>query len=128
MAEGFLREMGRGRVEAASAGTRPKEGVHPLALAVMAERGIDISGQRSKGLDPEMAARMDLVVTVCDRAAAECPVFPPSIRTLHWPIEDPTAAPGDEAARLAAFRAARDAIEKRVRDLLEEQGSAVPRG
>ena len=119
MAEGFLREMGGGRLEAASAGTRPREGVHPLAVAVMAERGIDISGQRAKGLDSEMAARMDLVVTVCDRAAAECPVFPAPIRTLHWPIEDPAAAPGDAAARLAAFRAARDAIEKGVRDLLE---------
>lgn len=119
MAEGFLREMGRGRVEAASAGTRPKEGVHPLAVAVMAERGIDISGQRAKGLAPAMAARMDLVVTVCDRAATECPVFPAPIRTLHWPIDDPAAAPGDAAARLAAFRAARDEIEKRVRDLLE---------
>ena len=119
MAEGFLREMGRGRVAAASAGTRAKETVHPLAVAVMAERGIDISGQRAKGLDPEMAARMDLVVTVCDRAAAECPVFHSPIRTLHWPIEDPAAAPGDATARLAAFRAARDAIEKSVRDLLE---------
>ena len=106
MAEGFLREMGQGRVDAASAGTRPREGVHPLAVAVMAERGIDVSGQQAKGLDPAMAARMDLVVTVCDRAAAECPVFPP-------------AAPGDEATRLAAFRAARDAVEKSVRDLLE---------
>ena len=119
MAEGFLREMGGGRLEPASAGTRPKEGVHPLAVAVMAERGIDISGQRVKGLDRAMAARMDLVVTVCDRAAAECPAFPPPIRTLHWPIEDPAAAPGDAAARLAAFRAARDAVEKSVRDLLE---------
>jgi len=119
MAEGFLREMGGGRLEAASAGTRPKEGVHPLAVAVMAERGIDISGQRAKGLDPAMAARMDLVVTVCDRAAAECPLFPPPIRTRHWPIEDPAAAQGDAAARLAAFRAARDAIEQSVRALLE---------
>ncbi len=119
MAEGFLREMGGGRLEAASAGTRPRGGVHPLAVAVMAERGIDISGQRAKGLHPAVAARMDLVVTVCDRAAAECPVFPPPVRTLHWPIEDPAAAPGDEAARLAAFRAARDAIEQSVRDLLE---------
>ena len=119
MAEGFLREMGQGRVEAASAGTRPREGVHPLAVAVMAERGISISGQQAKGLDPAMAARMDLVVTVCDRAAAECPVFPPTVRTIHWPIEDPAAAPGDEATRLAAFRAARDAVEKSVRDLLE---------
>ena len=119
MAEGFLREIGRGRVEAASAGTRPKEGVHPLAVAVMAERVIDISGPRAKGLDPAMAARVDLVVTVCDRAAAECPVFPPPVRTLHWPIEDPAAVPGDAAARLAAFRAARDAIERSVRDLLE---------
>ncbi|MCI0371650.1 MAG: arsenate reductase ArsC [candidate division NC10 bacterium] len=119
MAEGFLREMGEGRVDAASAGTRPREGVHPLAVAVMAERGIDISSQRAKGLDPAMAARMDLVVTVCDRAAAECPVFPPSIRTFHWPIDDPAAAPGDAAARLAAFRAARNTIERSVRDLLE---------
>lgn len=119
MAEGFLREMGGGLIEAASAGTRPREGVHPLAVAVMAERGIDISGQRAKGLDPVMAARMDLVVTVCDRAAAECPVFPPPVRTLHWPIDDPAAAPGDPAARLAAFRAARDTIEQSVRDLLE---------
>jgi len=119
MAEGFLRAMGAGRVKVASAGTHPKEGVHPLAVAVMAERGIDISGQQAKGLDPETAARMDLVVTVCDRAAAACPVFPPPVRTLHWPIDDPAAAPGDAAARLAAFRAARDAVEKSVRDLLE---------
>lgn len=119
MAEGFLREMGAGRVKVASAGTHPKEGVHPLAVAVMAERGVDISGQRAKGLDPAVAARMDLVVTVCDRAAAECPVFPPPVRTLHWPVDDPAAAPGDPAARLAAFRAARDAIEQSVRDLLE---------
>ena len=119
MAEGFLREIGGGQVEAASAGTRPREGVHPLAVAVMAERGIDISRQRAKGLDPTMAARMDLVVTVCDRAAAECPVFPPPVRKLHWPVDDPAAAPGDAAVRLAAFRAARDAIEQSVRDLLE---------
>jgi arsenate reductase len=118
MAEGFLRAMGAGRVKVASAGTHPKAEVHPLAVAVMAERGIDISGQQPKGLDPETAARMDLVVTVCDRAAAACPVFPPAVRTLHWPIDDPAAAPGDAAARLAAFREARDLIERRVRDLL----------
>ncbi len=124
MAEGFLREMGGGRLEAASAGTRPRGGIHPLAVAVMAERGISISGQQAKGMDPAMAARMDLVVTVCDRAAAECPVFPPPVRMLHWPIEDPAAAPGDEATRLAAFRAARDEIEQSVRDLLESLPAA----
>ena len=114
MAEGFLREMGGGRLEAASAGTRPRGGIHPLAVAVMAERGISISGQQAKGLDPAMAARMDLVVTVCDRAAAECPVFPPTVRTIHWPIEDPAAFRGSREAALQKFREARDEISGRL--------------
>jgi arsenate reductase (thioredoxin) len=117
MAEGFARHYGQGRVEAHSAGVEPSR-LNPVAVAVMQEKGIDISGHRSKGFDWDLARQMDVVVTVCGHANESCPVLPPEVTRLHWPLEDPAAATGTEAEISAKFREIRDQIEVRVRDLV----------
>lgn len=115
MAEGLLRDLAGERMDVWSAGSRPSV-VNPLAIAAMRERGIDISGQRSKHLDEFRDQPFDEVITVCDNAAETCPIFPGPARRIHWSFPDPAAAEGDEAARLAMFRDVRDAIEARLRE------------
>jgi arsenate reductase len=122
MAEGLLRHLSGGRVEVASAGTDPR-GVHPLAVRVMAEWGIDISHHASKHLDRFSGAPFDWVITVCDRAKEACPIVS-GARTVHWSIPDPAEERGSEEAALAAFRAARDMLHARIRRFLDELGSA----
>jgi len=117
MAEGFVRHFGEGRIEAYSAGMEPSR-LNPFAVAVMQEKGIDISHQRSKAFDENLARRMDVVVTVCGNADERCPVLPPEVKRLHWPLEDPAAAKGSEAEILEEFRGVRDQIEEKVRDLV----------
>ena len=117
MAEGLLRARGGKRYMVFSAGTHPRA-VHPLAVKAMAELGIDISeasGYRAKGIE-EFANEppMDLVVTVCDEAAEECPYFPNARKQWHWSFPDPSAATGSEEERLTVFRQVRDAIAERI--------------
>jgi arsenate reductase len=117
MAEGLLRARGGERYVAFSAGTHPRS-VHPFAVQVMGEIGIDISeaaGYRAKSLGEFLGQpAMDLVVTVCDEAAEECPFFPGARHQEHWGFPDPSAVTGTEAERLAAFRSVRDGIAKRI--------------
>ncbi len=113
MAEGFARRVLGATHRVASAGIAPGR-VHPLAIAVMAEAGVDISGQTSKAIDPALLRQAALVVTLCGDADERCPVTPPGVRRLHWDLPDPARAEGDEAARLAVFRAVRDDIRARV--------------
>jgi len=123
MAEGLLRARGGGRFEAMSAGTHPRD-VHPLAIRAMREIGIDIgaaAGHRAKGLDEFAGRPIDLVVTVCDDAAEECPFFPGARRQEHWGFPDPSAATGTEEERLAAFRRVRDAIAARIDEFQADQ-------
>jgi arsenate reductase len=117
MAEGWARQLGNGRVKAASAGIEA-HGRNPRAVAVMEEAGIDISQQESTVVTDGMIAAADVVVTVCGNADEHCPVLPPATSKLHWPLTDPAAATGNEAEIMAQFRATRDEIEGRVRDLL----------
>lgn len=117
MAEGILRHLGGAAVEVHSAGTVATR-VHPLAVAAMAEKGIDVSGQRSKHLDELSGQDFDFVVTVCDNARESCPVFPGAPERIHWSIADPSAVEGDEATRLRAFRTAADELMTRIRYLL----------
>ncbi|MGH2504671.1 MAG: arsenate reductase ArsC, partial [Ktedonobacterales bacterium] len=108
---------------ASSAGTRPG-GIHPLAIRAMSELGIDISeaaGHRSKGLDTYTGQRFDLVVTVCDSAAEECPYFPGAQRQEHWSFPDPSTATGSEEQRMEAFRRVRDAIGARIDAFLDAE-------
>lgn len=122
MAEGFCRALAREEVEVHSAGTRPA-GVHPRAVAIMKQRGIDISGQGSRSLF-EFQGVPDLVITLCADAAGSCPEFSAATRTMHWPIADPVRATGSEAEVMAAFRTARGEIELRVRRMLQQRGLA----
>jgi len=110
--------------EAYSAGTEPASHVHPLAIQVMAELGIDISRQRPKAVDEFRDAEFDLVITVCDNAASTCPLWLGRGRMMHAGFPDPAAAGGSEAERLAVFRQVRDGLRQEVFRYLEE-GSAA---
>lgn len=114
MAEGLLRARAGDHIDVYSAGTRPSV-VNPLAIEAMQERGIDISGHRSKHLDEFRAQPFDYVITVCDSAAETCPIFPGKAERVHWSFPDPAAVQGPEAERLAAFRQVRDDIERHLR-------------
>ena len=92
--------------------------MNPFAVAAMQEKGIDISHQRSKVFDEGLARRMDVVVTVCGNADKRCPILPPEVKKLHWPLEDPAAPKGTEAEVLAKFREIRDQIKARVLELV----------
>ena len=118
MAEGWARWFGQPLFEVQSAGIEC-HGKNPRAIAVMKEAGLDISGQESTRVTDEMLARADLVVTVCGHADEHCPVLPPGTRKEHWPLPDPARAEGSEEEIMAVFRASRDDIRQRVKDLLE---------
>ncbi len=117
MAEGFARAMAGDRAGVASAGIEA-HGQNPRAVAVMREAGVDISEQQSTRVDDDMLAAADLVVTVCGHADEHCPVLPPGVRRIHWPLPDPARATGEEAEIMRQFRAVRDDIRRRVEDLL----------
>lgn len=116
MAEGWLRALSGSRIVVRSAGTHPSA-LHPLAIQVMAEVGIDIGYQQAKHVDDLEDLAAAVVVTVCDIAREECPVWLRAAAQLHWSIPDPASVP-DEEARLAAFRAVRDDLRERVNGLL----------
>jgi arsenate reductase len=120
MAEGLLRDLGRGRVEVASAGVSPTV-VRPEAIAVMKEIGIDISDHRSKSVDEFKAEPFDYVITVCDNANRNCPIFPGTSRRIHWSIDDPAAVEGDEKTKLEAFREARDDLRERLGEFITSE-------
>jgi arsenate reductase len=119
MAEGLWRKLGGSEWEAVSAGSDPSGYVQPLAIRAMQEVGVDLGDARSKSAAEFADHAFDLVVTVCDHARESCPAFPGAARTLHWPFEDPSDAPGSEPERLAEFRRIRDRIEARIRRFLE---------
>ena len=113
MAEGLLRHMGGTRYEVFSAGTRPA-GVNRFAIEVMREKGIDISKQRSKSVAEFTGQQFATVITVCDRAAEECPIFPGAPQRAHWSLPDPAAVSGTGEEKLGAFRKVRDELERRI--------------
>lgn len=123
IAEGLLRARGGDHYVVFSAGTHPRS-VHPLAIQAMREIGIDISeaaGYRAKSLEEFIGQPpMDLVVTVCDEAAEECPFFPGARHQEHWGFPDPSAVSGSETERLAAFRSVRDQIAARITTFIDQ--------
>lgn len=112
IAEGLLRALAGNRFEVLSAGNSPSV-VNPLAIAAMDERGIDIRAQRSKSVAEFLGQSFDYVITVCDNAAENCPVFPGKAERMHWSLPDPAAVSGTDEERLAAFRAVRAELERR---------------
>jgi len=124
MAEALLKRYTGDRFEIRSAGLEPGV-LHPLTRRVMAEIGIDTASQYAKGLDQFLGkVEFDYLITVCDKAARNCPFFPGAGIRLAWSFEDPAAlaASGDEAAALAKFRQVRDQIDARIQAWLREQG------
>lgn len=118
IAEGWAKRIGGDSVVVQSAGIEA-HGKNPRAIEVMQEIGIDISGQESTIVDDTMLQNVDVVVTVCGHADEQCPVLPPGISKLHWPLTDPAKATGTEEEIMIEFRATRDEIEGRVNELLE---------
>lgn len=107
-----------GKVQASSAGTEPSR-VHPMAVAVMWELGIDIFNHRSKSVDEFAGEKFDFVITLCDQAAETCPVFFGGRQRLHMGFPDPAAVMGSEEERLAAFRKVRDQIREQIIEFLK---------
>jgi arsenate reductase len=118
MAEGLLRNLAGDRFEVASAGVAPTQ-VRQEAITVMRELGIDISHHHSKSVDEFVNQPFDYVITVCDNANEQCPVFAANTKRIHWSFEDPAAAQGDEQSRLAVFRRVRDEILHQLRLFVE---------
>lgn len=112
MAEGFLREAAGDLFEVGSAGTKPAGSVHPQAIKVMGEVGIDISAQKSEGLDGYLEAGIDTLITVCEEADAACPALAEQVRRYHWRFDDPAAFTGADEAVTARFREVRDEIRR----------------
>ena len=121
MAEGILRASTGDHLDVQSAGSDPAGHVHPLAVRVMEEIGIDISHHRSKHLDEFISQDIETVITVCGNADVACPVFPGQVNRLHWPFDDPAKANGDEEAQLAVFRRVRDEIRARFEGYATER-------
>lgn len=134
IAEALAEHRSAGAVQARSAGSHPKA-LHPNAVRVMAERGIDIAGRRSKPLHRFARSRFDLVVTLCDKVREVCPELPGAPVAVHWSMADPSAggdrgaaADGDVEATYPAFRAVAEEIETRVALLLAELGAPTTQG
>ncbi len=114
MAEGLLRAKAGDRFEAFSAGLEPQP-VRPEAVSVMAEIGIDIRDQVSKDVAQYLGqVHFGYLVTVCDQASANCPIFPGVSQRLHWSLDDPAAEAGTEQQRLAVFRRVRDELSSLI--------------
>ena len=118
MAEGLVNHDLAGQVQAFSAGVRPSR-VNPRAIQVMAELGIDIRHHRSKSVDDLAGEQFDLVITVCNQAQEQCPIFPGETEVIHVGFPDPAQATGSEAEIMAAFRQGRDGMRQQLMPLLQ---------
>ncbi len=121
MAEALLRKHAGDEFEVFSAGFEPSS-IHPYVYKVMEEVGLDLEGQRSKGVDEFFnKVYFGILITVCEKAEERCPTFPGLGERHYWPIEDPVAVEEAEEEKLAAFRRARDQIERHILNWLESR-------
>jgi len=120
MAEGLVRYFMGDRIDVESAGVMPSN-VHPDAIDVMSEMGIDISNQRSKHVDEFAGQDIDLVITLCSYAKAVCGIFPWAKEQVHMGLEDPISAVGSRGDRLEAYRRTRDDIRSQILPFVEER-------
>jgi arsenate reductase len=120
MAESLVNHDLAGTVQAWSAGVQPSR-VNPRAIQVMAELGIDISRHRSKSVAELADATFDLVITLCDQAQQQCPIFPGDTEVMHVGFPDPARVTGTEAEIMATFRQVRDALRNQLVPLLKEK-------
>ena len=118
MAEALAAQLSNGAVRAASAGSQPKP-LHPNAVRVMRERGIDLAGRRSKHLGEFAGERFDYVISLCDRVREVCPEFPGAPELIHWSIPDPAREPGTDEETLPAFDRTATELSARIDFLIE---------
>lgn len=111
LAEGILRSAAGDMLNVESAGSKPAGHVHPLAIQVMKEIGIDISGHRSKHMEEFLHQPVETVITVCGKADQACPMFPGQVNRYHWGFDDPAHATGSDEEKLMVFRRVRDEIK-----------------
>ncbi|MDO9087192.1 MAG: arsenate reductase ArsC [Anaerolineaceae bacterium] len=119
MGEGLLKHLAGDLFEVFSAGTTPST-LNPYAVLAMAEMGIDIREQFSKSLNEFLNQKFDYVITVCDRAAETCPIFPGPAQRIHWGFPDPAVVEGDHNQKLAAFIQVRDSILHQLKKWLDQ--------
>lgn len=112
LAEGILRAAAGDLLNVVSAGSKPAGYVHPMAIQVMQEIGIDIAGHTSKHMNEFLGGRVETVITVCGHADQACPMFPGQVNRHHWPFDDPAHATGTDEEKLAVFRRVRDEIRR----------------
>ncbi|MBC7366074.1 MAG: arsenate reductase ArsC [Undibacterium sp.] len=112
LAEGLLRAAAGDLFEVVSAGSKPAGYVHPMAVKVMEEIGIDISGHRSKHMSEFLDRDVETVITVCGHADQACPIFPGQVSRHHWPFDDPAHAKGTEEELREVFRRVRNEIRR----------------
>ena len=124
IAEALAERLSGGTVSAASAGSKPKP-LHPNAVRVMRERGIDLDGRRSKHLDEFAAERFDYVISLCDRVRETCPEFSGGPDLIHWSIPDPAREPGNNDETLPAFERTADELAARIPFLLDRIASTA---
>ncbi|HWP82740.1 MAG TPA: arsenate reductase ArsC [Bacteroidota bacterium] len=120
ISEGLFRRLGGKEFEVHSAGTHPAGYIHPLAIETMKERGIDITSQKSKSLSLYVGQSFDYVITVCDDAYQECPVFPGAGKQIHWSTPDPSFEPGGLEKQREAFRKTITTLETRIKELIAQ--------
>ena len=120
MAEGLLRHLAGDRFVSLSAGSKPSSYVHQLAIEAMEEIGISLEGHKSESIQDYLTEETvpDLVISVCDNAATNCPVFPGKVARLHWPFEDPAHVTGTVEARKEVFRNVRNQIQEAIENWL----------
>jgi len=118
IAEALIEHRSAGSVEARSAGSQPKP-LHPAAVRVMRERGIDLSGRRSKHLSEYAGEDFDYVISLCDRVREVCPEFPGGPEVIHWSIPDPAREPGSDAETLPAFERTAAELHTRIGFFIE---------
>lgn len=119
MAEGFLKEYGKGKFEVYSAGISPA-GVNPNAVKVMHELDIDIGSQTSDSISKQLLDKADMLITLCGDARENCPFVPVKVEKRHWSLDDPARAEGTDEQVLEKFREVRDQIKKYVEELVAE--------
>jgi len=115
MAEGFVKKMLSKDLNIFSAGLEPK-GIHPMAVKVMQEIGLDISRQKSKNISEIPIGEIDIVITLCGDAAERCPVFPGKVKRIHWELEDPAKAQGSKEEIKKIFQKVRDKIKSHIKN------------
>lgn len=122
MADALARRNHGDEWDVESAGSRPAGWVHPMAIRAMADLGVDISAAESKSADQFLDQDFDVVVTVCDSAAQDCPTWRGAKRIEHWPIEDPSSEP-DPSMRYQRFLETRDDLSRRIDELVATLGT-----